>query len=176
MAFKTRIQRPAEAKQWFGELPVESLYTMGIAGEKFFRTLKDKGKIIGARCEKCNYVYVPPKMYCERCFESIEKMVDVGLTGTLTSFTLVYTDIDGNPLPKPEMVGLIQLDGASTNLFHRLGECAMDDLYIDLKVEAVLKPAKQRTGSINDIKYFKPSKKKRPINRSRKTVDRDRKP
>jgi len=160
MAFKTRITKPAEAKAWYGELPVESLYTMGIAGEKFFRTLKDKGKIIGAHCEKCDYVYVPPKMYCERCFEKLDKMVNIGLTGTLTSFTFVYVDVDGNPLPKPEMVGLINLDGASTNLMHRLGECEMDDLCIDMRVEAVLKPAKQRTGSINDIKYFKPSKKK----------------
>ena len=160
MAFKTRITKPGDAKVWYGELPVESLYTMGIAGEKFFRTLKDKGKIIGAHCEKCDYVYVPPKMYCERCFSKLDKIVDIGLTGTLTSFTYVYVDVDGNPLAKPEMVGLINLDGACTNLMHRLGECEMDDLCIDMRVEAVLKPAKQRTGSINDIKYFKPSKKK----------------
>ncbi|MEO0115203.1 MAG: Zn-ribbon domain-containing OB-fold protein [candidate division WOR-3 bacterium] len=160
MAFKTRITKALNAKPWYGELPVESLYTMGIAGEKFFRTLKDKGKIIGVRCENCDYVYVPPKMYCERCFAKLDKMVDVGLTGTLTSFTLVYVDVDGNPLPKPEIVGLIQLDGASTNLMHRLGECEIDELCIDMRVEAVLKPATQRTGSINDIKYFKPSKKR----------------
>jgi hypothetical protein len=160
MAFKTRITKASEAKPWLGELPVESLYTMGIAGEKFFRTLKDKGKIIGAHCEKCDYVYVPPKMYCERCFEKLDKMVDVGLTGTLTSYTCVHVDVDGKPLDNPEYVGLIQLDGASTNLMHRLGDCEMDDLCIDMRVEAVLKPAEQRTGSINDIKYFKPTKKK----------------
>ncbi|MFB0509571.1 MAG: Zn-ribbon domain-containing OB-fold protein [bacterium] len=160
MAFKTRITKPAEAKPWYGDLPVESLYTMGITGEKFFRTLKDKGKIIGSRCDKCDYVYVPPKMYCERCFEKLDKTVIVGLVGTLNSFTYVYIDVDGNPLPKPEIVGLINLDGASTNLMHRLGECKMDDLCIGMRVEAVLKPAKLRAGSINDIKYFRTTKKK----------------
>jgi uncharacterized OB-fold protein len=160
MAFKTRITKADKAKPWYGDLPVESLYTMGIVGEKFFRTLKDKGKITGSKCENCDYVYVPPKMYCERCFEKLDKTVFVGLVGTLNSFTLVYIDVDGNPLPKPEIVGLINLDGASTNLMHRLGEFDITDLWIGMRVEAVLKPAKLSTRSINDIKYFKPTKKK----------------
>ena len=38
---------------WYGNLPVTSRYTFGIAGEKFFRMIKDEGKIMGTRCPKC---------------------------------------------------------------------------------------------------------------------------
>jgi hypothetical protein len=39
---------------------------------------------------------------------------------------------------------------------HLLGEVDPDAVEIGMKVEAVWKPEEERTGSITDIKYFKP--------------------
>jgi hypothetical protein len=152
------VQGLGEAKAWYGELPVESLYTAGIAGEKFFRTLQEKGVFLGTKCNKCNMVYVPPKIYCERCFEKLDEWTEVADCGTLESFTHVHIGLDGKKLEKPEIIGLINLDGATTNIIHRIGEADVDELCFGMRVCAVLKPKNKREGAITDILYFKPAK------------------
>jgi len=41
-------------------------------------------------------------------------------------------------------------------LVHRLGETTAEDVAIGLLVTAVLRPRRQRKGSLLDIRYFKP--------------------
>ncbi|MDP9330670.1 MAG: hypothetical protein M3P11_08550 [Actinomycetota bacterium] len=61
------------------------------------------------------------------------------------------------PLDPPEIPAVIRLDGASQGGFlHMLGEIRPEDVAIGLAVEAVWKPAEERTGSILDISYFRP--------------------
>ncbi len=156
MALKERVEQLTQTKAWYGELPVESLYTVGIAGERFFRTLKEKGEITGTRCDRCKIVYVPGRLFCERCFAQLDEWVTVSPQGKLESWTVVYVGLDGGRLTKPETVGLIKLEGASTVLVHRLGEVSSDALHIGMKVVAVLKPQPEREGAITDILYFKP--------------------
>jgi hypothetical protein len=44
----TLLERDKNAPQaWMGNLPVTSRYTFGLAGEKFFRAIKDDAKILG---------------------------------------------------------------------------------------------------------------------------------
>jgi uncharacterized OB-fold protein len=64
--------------------------------------------------------------------------------------------LEGEPLAEPEVVALIRMDGVHGGLVHRLGEIDLEDVEIGLLVEAVLKPAEEREGSILDIRYFKP--------------------
>jgi uncharacterized OB-fold protein len=65
----------------------------------------------------------------------------------------VHVDLDGGPLPSPQRVALVTLDGATTVLVHRL---AVDGRAPEIgdRVTAVLKPKTKRTGSINDIEGF----------------------
>jgi uncharacterized OB-fold protein len=158
MAIKERLTKADEAKPWYGELPVESLYTAGIAGEKFFRSIQERGVFLGSKCHKCNMVYVPPKIYCERDFEKLEDYVEVAECGSLESFSCVHIGLDGKRLPAPMIVGLINLDGASTNIVHMLGETTVEELCMGMRVCAVLKPKAKREGAITDILYFKPTK------------------
>ena len=152
----TLLERDKHAPAaWRGNLPVTSRYTYGIAGEKFFRTLKDEGKIMGTVCNNCGRTYVPATAFCERCLSELTEWVDVGLVGELHTFTLVFVDYDGNPLDEPERVGFIKFgDGG---IVHKL-EAEPDTLEIGIKMEAVLKPKNKRTGSILDIEHFKPVK------------------
>ncbi|MCX8014816.1 MAG: OB-fold domain-containing protein, partial [candidate division WOR-3 bacterium] len=82
--------------------------------------------------------------------------VEVADCGTLESFTLLHIGLDGKKLDTPEIIGLINLDGASTNIIHRIGEANIEELCFGIRVCAVLKPKVKREGSINDILYFKP--------------------
>jgi len=139
---------------WRGTLPITSRYTAGLGGERFFRAIKDEGRILGARCEPCGVTYVPGRVFCERCLGELTDWVDVGTRGEVAAFTVLYEAVDGAPLETPELVAFVRIgDGG---LMHRLGEVAPEAIAIGMTVEAVFKPKAQREGTILDILYFRP--------------------
>ncbi len=157
MAITERLQNTTEVGYWTGEIPLEYIYTYGRAGEKYFRTLKDKGTFLGARCDACGITYVPPRIYCEKCFARLEdNYVEVGTTGVVHTFTILYKNLDGTEKDEPAIMAMIQLDGADGGVVHYLGEVKPEEVEIGMSVKAVLKPKKDRKGLITDIKYFKP--------------------
>jgi len=141
-----------------GDLPFTSLYTVGIAGERFFRAFKDEGKILGTHCTQCDVKYVPGRLYCERCFAHLdeEAWFDAGTLGTVHTFTVLHITLDGTPLETPRVLAFVEIDGTDGGLVHDLGEVDPDQVFIGMPVEAVFKPIGERTGSITDILYFKP--------------------
>jgi uncharacterized OB-fold protein len=139
---------------WMGDLPVTNRYTYGVAGEKFFRALKDDGRVLGTHCPHCDRTYVPAAIFCERCLNKLDEWVDVGTIGDIVTFTFLHVALDGTRLDKPEIIAFVRLgDGG---LIHHLGEIEPEQVEIGLMVEAVFQPKSKRTGSILDIKYFKP--------------------
>jgi len=152
----TLLERdPKAPRAWYGNLPVTSRYTFGLAGERFFRTLKDEGTILGSYCPKCDRVYVPAAVFCERCLGELDEWVDLGTVGVLETFTLLYVNYDGTHREEPEIVGLIAFgDGG---IIHRIEGIEPDDLAFGMPMEAVLEPEDKRQGSILDIKYFRPA-------------------
>ena len=139
---------------WVGNLPVTNRYTFGLAGERFFRAIKDEGRILGTHCPKCNHSYVPAVSFCERCLSELTDWIDAGTVGEIYTFTLLYENYNGSRREIPEIVAFIRFgDGG---LVHRLGEVDPDTIEIGTQVEAVFKPQPERTGSILDILYFKP--------------------
>ena len=153
----TLLERDPQAPgAWYGNLPVTSRYTFGLAGERFFRALKDEGKILGSHCPNCDRLYVPAAVFCERCLGELDEWVDLGTVGTLHTFTQLYVNYDGSHREEPEIVGLIAFgDGG---LIHRIGEADPESLAFGMRLEAVLEPKEKRKGSILDIKYFRPAK------------------
>jgi len=152
----TLLQRDPKAPvSWLGELPVTNRYTYGLAGEKFFRTLKDEGRIVGTHCPRCDHTYVPAAAFCERCLGKLDEWIDVGTIGDVVTYTVLHVGLDGSRLEVPEIIAFVRFgDGG---LIHRLGEIKPDQVEIGLMVQAVLKPKSRRVGSILDIKYFKPA-------------------
>ena len=145
-----------ERRVWQGEIPLTSLYTAGTGGQIFFHALKTQGKLIGTRCSACEQVYVPARSFCERCFAELTEQIEVRRTGRLISFTICHVDRDGTRLERPESLALVQLDGATTTMLHRLlSVSGPTEVKIGCKVEAVIKPKAKRVGSILDIEGFR---------------------
>jgi hypothetical protein len=136
-------------------MPVRHRYTPGVAGEAFFTALRDRGVFLGSRCEACAYTYVPARLFCERCFAELAPDTEVGPAGVLRSFTIGFTDIEGGPLDEAVTVGLVQLEGADAVLLHRLVDVGDEPLEIGARVQAVLRPDGERTGSIDDVAGFR---------------------
>jgi uncharacterized OB-fold protein len=141
-------------KAWTGSLPVTSRYTYGIAGERFFRAIKEEGIFLGTHCSKCDRTLVPGTIFCERCLGKLDQWVDVGTVGEVHTFTLLFENYDGSPREIPEAIAFVKIkDGG---LVHRLGAVSHEEIRIGMKVEAVFKDQEDREGSILDIVYFKP--------------------
>ena len=138
-----------------GHMETDYIYTLGIAGEKFFTEIKENGRILGAKCKRCSNIFVPPRLYCEKCFDKLAEWVNVGTKGVVYTFTIAYVDINGAKLKEPIIYALIKFDGAEGGLVHKLGEIKPNEVKVGMLVEAVFKPQAERTGNINDIKYFK---------------------
>ncbi len=151
----TLLERDKNAPQaWHGNLPVTSRYTFGLAGEKFFRTIKDEGKFLGTHCPKCERTYVPATLFCERCLSELDEWVDVGTVGVVYTFTLLHKNYDGTQREVAELIAFVSFgDGG---IVHRLGGIDPEDIEIGMQVEAVFKEPADRDGSITDIVYFRP--------------------
>ncbi len=133
-----------------GDFPVHFRYTAGVAGERFFREIKDNGRLVASRCPNCNLNYLPPRIYCERCMSKLEEYVHIENSGTVETFTQCYQDADGKNLPEPVTVALVRFPSAHGGIVHRAkGEVSIGD-----KVHLVFKEKSKRTGSILDIEYF----------------------
>ena len=158
MALTERLQDTRDVGYWSGEIPLNYIYTYGRAGEVFFRNLKDKGTFLGTRCENCDITYMPPRIYCENCFARLENSyVKLAARGTVHTFTVLYKNLDGSTKARPAIMAMIRLDGSDGGMVHYLGEIDPVDVRFGMKVKAVLKPENERKGSIDDIKYFKPT-------------------
>jgi uncharacterized OB-fold protein len=137
-----------------GNLPVTSRYTFGIAGERFFRSIKDEGRILGTYCRNCDHLYVPPAIFCERCLSALDEWEDMGTCGEVHTFTVLYEDEHGAPQEEARVVVFVCFgDGG---LVHYLHGVDPENVEIGMIVEAEFKPKSERTGSIMDILHFKP--------------------
>jgi len=153
-----KIGDPREIRHWMGHMETDYAYTRGIAGDRFFNEIKENARIMGAKCRKCGLVYVPPRLFCERCFEKLDDRVEVGKRGVVHTYTFAYMDIDGSKLDEPVIWAVIKIGNAHGGLVHKLGETDKENVRIGMRVEAVFKDKKERDGSILDIKYFRPVK------------------
>jgi uncharacterized OB-fold protein len=98
-------------------------------------------------------------MFCERDFASTDEWVYVKDTGTVNTYSISHIAADARRLEKPLVVAVVDLDGASKGIgiLHMIGgDARPNELRIGMKVKAVWKTRRQRTGSITDIRYFKP--------------------
>jgi uncharacterized OB-fold protein len=139
------------ARTVHGELPVSFHYTPGVGNTAFFEALRDRGVLLGSRCESCGVTYLPARIFCERCFAELAADTECGPGGTLESFTTGYVGIDGEPLDHPVEIGIVKLDGSDTVLMHRL--LGDGPWQIDTRVQAVV--SADRAGSILDVEGFR---------------------
>lgn len=149
----TLLDRNPNAPQvWQDEMAVTNRYTYGVAGERFFRTIKEEGRLLGTYCTNCDHTYVPAAIFCERCMDQLDEWVDVGIIGEVVTFTHLYVNYDGSHRQDPITVAFVKLgDGG---IIHRLIFSDSEEVSIGMQAKAIFKPANEREGSILDITHF----------------------
>ena len=93
---------------WQGEVPIYSVYTLGVAGDRFFRELKETGRVLGHPLQLLQpALYVPPRLYCERCLADLsDAWEETPNRGRVHSLTLAHYGLDGERLGPAAASGL----------------------------------------------------------------------
>ena len=156
MTFLQRTTDVRRLRHWPIDMSVDYIYTSGVAGERFFRALKDEGRILAAHCPVCKVNRLPPRMFCEHCFTELTEYVDVPGEGRVAAVTVARVDRRGKPMPAPEVYAFVTFKGIQQGgLIHRL-LVPPEKARPGLAVRAKVKPAEARQGNILDIEGFEP--------------------
>ena len=119
----------------------------------FLTTLRDQGRILGARTAS-GRVICPPTAYDPDTGEDIVDMVPVGPGGVVTTWSWVAEPRQGQPSDRPFAYALIKLDGADTAMLHAVEVSDPSEMATGMRVTAKLRP--ERSGTILDIEGFVP--------------------
>lgn len=143
-----KVGKNTDIRVWKGDIQVYYLYTAGVAGEKFFQSLKE-GKLIASRCPDCGKRYIPPRIYCEECLSDVQDYFEVPKSGIVESWSEVYLTADEELLEKPILIALVRIDETDGKLILK----ALEKVNIGDSVEIILE--ERRVGSMKDIKGVK---------------------
>lgn len=115
---------------------------------RFFRFLRDQGKLLGAKCRRCSRVYLPPRIHCARCYSDTD-WVEVGPEGTVVTFTVVHFASTKFYHKTPFIGGLIRFDGADTLMVQNVFMDDVSQAHTGMRVRAVF--AEHRHGNMGDF-------------------------
>jgi uncharacterized protein len=129
-------------------------------GEALGRYLKElrQGRLIARRCDGCQRIMIPPRMFCERCFRPTDEWVYLNDTGRILTFSLCYVTWDVRRLKQPQIPAVIEIDGASPGMgiLHLVKTARPKQVRVGMSVRALWRTPSKRRGSITDIAYWEP--------------------
>ncbi len=140
-----------------GLVRAEFAFWVGRYMDKFFDAFENK-KIIGNKCPKCEDVFVPPRKICGKCNITIpfdQNWVEIPETGVLKNFTITHYKINdraSRKVKKPQIIGMVQLNGSTTSIIYRLLNITPEDVSIGMKVKVEWDDKPK--GNPSDIKGF----------------------
>jgi uncharacterized OB-fold protein len=132
---------PSDAPTFAGRIELPYKLTPGRAAASFLAEL-GRQRILGSRCPSCANVMVPAQDFCAACGEAAEELLALAPTGSLSGFTETANGV----------LGLIRLDGASTDFVHRILDAELGELELSQRVAARWAPEPQ--GSMLDLAGF----------------------
>ncbi len=140
-----------------GLVRADFAFWVGQYMDRFYDALENK-KFIGNKCLECRNIFVPPRKICGKCNKTIpldKNWVDLPETGTLLNYTITYYKVNDRTtrkVKKPQIIGMIQIDGSNTGIVYRLLNIDPDDIKVGMKVKVVWE--EKTKGDPSDIKGF----------------------
>ncbi len=131
-------------------------FVAGRATSRFLRAVASK-RLVGQRCPKCRKVYVPPRGACPTDGVPTEEEVELGHTGTVTTFCVVNVQFYGQVMELPYVSALILLDGSDIPIMHLIQDVPYDQVHMGMRVEAVWVPDEELGPTLESIRYFRPN-------------------
>ena len=96
-----------------------------------------RGELMMPRCKQCDNMFFYPREECPRCASTNLEWVKVSGMGRLHSFTIVRQPANASFIEDvPYAYAIVQL-AEGPRMISNVVECDMDDLEIDMPLEAV---------------------------------------
>ena len=118
---------------------------------RFFREIRDGGRLLGTRCPSCGRVYCPPRIHCPWCYEDT-RWEELTGTGEVMTFTTVHFGTSAFRR-YPFVVAYVRLDGTDSVLCVIIEMEDVSRARVGMKVKAVFRD--ERDGRITDL-FFEP--------------------
>ncbi len=156
MTFGEKQTDPTTPMHWRGNMQADYFYPAGVAGDKFFKHLKEKDSLLATYCKPCNKVLFPARLYCEDCFAEIpdSDWREVPAAGIVRLFTIATLDAHGDKMDNPKVMALIDIDQTDGAMLGMINMVDLNKDYCGAKVKAVLRPKEKREGTIKDIIHW----------------------
>ena len=143
----TGIVTPVELDYLYAASPEESAFYRGLA----------EGRILGQRCPTCHKVYVPPRSACPVDGVATTDEVELGHSGTVTTFCIVNVPFLGQKITPPYVSAYVLLDGADIAFLHLILDIPAEEVRMGMRVQAVWKPREEWGTTIENISHFAPT-------------------
>ena len=127
--------------------------TVGPVQSAFLTGLRE-GLVLGVRTGD-GRVLCPPVEYDPVTSEELGELVELGESGTVTTWAWEPSPRPHQPLDRPFAWALVRLDGADTGLLHALDAGSPDRVSTGMRVR--VRWADPREGAITDIACFEPA-------------------
>jgi uncharacterized OB-fold protein len=131
-------------------------YIAGDYRARAMHGLKEK-KFIGSKDSKTGKVFVTPLVNSPESFAPCNEFVALEGRGVVTTFCIVNIPVIGRDLQLPYVAASVALDGADISIFAAIQECAVADVRMGMRVEAVWRPREEWGPSLENITHFRPS-------------------
>lgn len=139
-------------------LRLEFDYTrsLGPVLSRFMTGLRD-GRVLGGRTSD-GRVVVPPAEFDPVTHEAVTDLVEVGQSGTVTTWTWISSPVPGQPLEHPFAFAMVLLDGADTPILHAVDAGSPDAMSTGMRVRVRWRDDRQ--GHIQDF-LFEPAEEQK---------------
>lgn len=127
--------------------PEESRYLRGLA----------EGRLLGARCPRCEKVYIPPRGACPTDGVPTTDEVELPDSGIVTTFCIVNVPFLGQKIEPPYVAAYVLLDGADIPFLHLVLGLEAEEVRMGMRVKASWKPRDQWWTSLENIDHFEPT-------------------
>jgi uncharacterized protein len=124
--------------------------TVGPVQSAFLTGLRE-GLVLGIRTTD-GRVMCPPVEYDPVTGDELDELVELGETGTVTTWSWEPEPRPNQPLDRPFAWALVRMDGADTGLLHAVDAGMPDRMAAGTRVR--IRWADERQGAITDIAYF----------------------
>jgi uncharacterized OB-fold protein len=111
-----------------------------------------EGTLIGFRCNECETTVFGPTVFCQQCTSTDLEAVELGVKGTLFSYTIVRIPPAGWPGDVPYVLGQVELPQGPQVLAEVIG-CEHDDLKIGMTVKMTLQAVPAENGGPDKAVY-----------------------
>jgi uncharacterized OB-fold protein len=135
---------------------IDYAFTAGQSQSRFLKGIS-QGKFLGQRCPKCSKVYVPPRGSCPTDGVALADEVELGNTGTVTTYCVVNVPFQGQSIEIPYICAQVLLDGANLAFMGLIQGIPADEVRMGLRVEAVWVEPGELKPNLGSVKYFRPT-------------------